>query len=152
VDRADPTGARHPTFVPADVVADDLAAALAAVGHDPRASTLFVCEGLLVYLEPADVVGLLAVLASAAGPGSELVATLAVHPDGLPSDAVVEAANAARPDGTVEPWRTVLPRGEHLGLLTSAGWTVDDVVDDADVLPGAVAGRSLTVTASPTAA
>ena len=38
-------------FVPADFQQDDVAEALSSSGHDPRSSSLFICEGVLVYLD-----------------------------------------------------------------------------------------------------
>ena len=39
------------SFVPVDLTSDDLGSALEAAGHDATAATLFVGEGLMVYLE-----------------------------------------------------------------------------------------------------
>ena len=38
-------------FVPADFQQDDVVEALSSSGHDPRSSSLFICEGVLVYLD-----------------------------------------------------------------------------------------------------
>ena len=146
VDPDDPGG---PTLAPVDFRHDDVAAALEAVGHRADRSSLFVCEGLFVYLDEEAVVGLLVRLRARAGPGSALVATLAVHSDGLDPEVVRERANAARPDAGAEPWRTILPPARHRGLLERAGWSVGSSVDDADIGTGAVPGRSLLVLARP---
>jgi hypothetical protein len=61
---------------------------------------------------------------------------------------VVARANARRGNGAAEPWRTILPRDQHLGLITAAGWTVTAGVSDAE-LAAAAAGRSVLVTAVP---
>ena len=94
---------------------------------------------------------LLSGLAARSAEGSVLAASLAVHPFGLPSDAVVDAANVARGSGAAgpEPWRTILPAEAHLSLLRQAGWTPETVLDDADLLPDATPGRSLLVRARP---
>jgi methyltransferase (TIGR00027 family) len=113
----------NPTLVPADFGRDDAAALLDGHGHDPRRPTLFICEGLLVYLEPEAIGGLLAGLAARAAPGSTLAASLAVHGDELDSRQVVAAANARRRSGRSEPWRTILPVQQHLRLLSDCGWS-----------------------------
>jgi len=65
--------------VAADVTVPGWTAALAARGgggFDPRVPTLWVAEGLLYYLDPAAVPGMLAEAASVSAPGSALVATV----------------------------------------------------------------------------
>src|SRR5450755_4320809 len=96
---------------------------LAAAGHDVRQASLFICEGLLVYLDQEAFVGLLSALRSRAAPGSRLAVSLAIHPDGLDSDVVVAQANARRPNGAAEPWRTILPAAAQLRLIGRAGWS-----------------------------
>ena len=137
------------TLVPVDFRVNDAGAALDAVGHDAGRPTLFICEGLLVYLDRRTVHGLLAALRSRAGTGSTLAASLAVHRRGVDSAAVVAAANAGRPNAAAEPWRTILPARAHLDLLRSAGWFVAGSIDDARLGTGARPNRSLLVTARP---
>ena len=110
-------------------------------------TTLFLCEGLLVYLEEPTLTGLLSGLASAAAPGSTLAASLAVHAQGRATAEVVAAANARRRAAATEPWRTILPRDEQIALLGRAGWRVDRELDPADLAGGAPAGRTLLVQA-----
>jgi len=43
----------HVGFVAADFTTDDVAAGLAAAGHDAGRPTLFLCEGVAVYLDAA---------------------------------------------------------------------------------------------------
>jgi len=143
---ADLTGV---TLAPADFRTDDVAAVLAAAGHRSDRPSLFLAEGLLVYLDEETIVALLGAARARSAPGSALVATLAVHPDGIDSSTVVRRANAARPQSGTEPWRTILPTRHHLGLLSRAGWSALDVVDDAAVDPSALPGRSLLVVAGP---
>jgi len=138
-----------PVLVTADFRVDDVGDALAGVGHQPDRPTLVLAEGLLVYLESETVVGLLAGVHARAAEGSTLVASLAVHPEGIDSVRVVERANAARPGAAHEPWRTILAAPAHLELLSRSGWTVIESVDDAALGTGAVPGRSLLVVALP---
>jgi methyltransferase (TIGR00027 family) len=117
------------TFVPVDLRADDLDEALARAGQDPSAATLFVCEGLLVYLAEGVIRSLLGTLRDRAALGSHLVASLAIHADGIDSQGAVAVANARRRDSSTEPWRTILPRAEHLALLVECGWLSRQVVE-----------------------
>src|ERR1700744_1445275 len=100
---------------------EDGAGGLAAGGHDRDRPTLFLCEGLLVYLDQPTLTGLLTGLAASAAPGSRLVASPAVHAGAQPTAEVVAAANARRRAGESEPWRTILPREQQIALLGGAG-------------------------------
>lgn len=133
----------------ADFRRDDVAAVLAGCGHDARQPTLFVCEGLLIYLDQPTLTRLLAGLAACAAPGSTLAASLAVHDESVATEPVVVAANARRRAGRTEPWRTILPERAQLGLLQSAGWHAEETIDAADLEISARRGRTLLVTAQP---
>ena len=137
------------TLATADFRRHDVAAVLAASGHDREVSTLFLCEGLLIYLDRPTLTGLLAGLAFCAAPGSTLAASLAIHAPGRSTAEVLAAANARRRAGETEPWRTILPRDEQIALLASAGWRADRVADAADLEVTAAPGRTLLVEASP---
>jgi methyltransferase (TIGR00027 family) len=134
-------------FVPADFGLDDIADLLAAHGHDDAAPSLFICEGVLVYLDQATISALLRALRSRAAAGSTLVVSLATHPGGIDSGLVVDMANARRRTGVSEPWRTVLPADEHLGLLSGAGWQAEPTAGPVRRDDGDQAARSLLVTA-----
>ena len=128
------------TLVQADFRSDDVAAVLDRAGHTAGLATLFICEGLLVYLDRDTCHALLASLARRAVAGSVLVVSMATHADGLESAEVANAANARRRTGDAEPWRTILPVAEHLALVEQAGWTVTTTqwspVPAADVTHG----------------
>jgi O-methyltransferase involved in polyketide biosynthesis len=121
-----------------------VAGVLARSGPHPARPSLFLCEGLLVYLDQQTTIELLAGLRSRAAGGSLLVASLAVHPDGLDSATVVARANARRGNGGSEPWQTILPASSQRRLLGEAGWEVTAATDDATG-----PRRSLLVTAQP---
>ena len=70
-----PTRARAITYVPVDFAHDDLVRALAAAGHDANATTVFVWEGVLMYLDEEAIDATLTAVARLAAPGSVLVAT-----------------------------------------------------------------------------
>src|SRR5450755_806398 len=137
------------TLATADFRRDDVAAVLAGCGHDAGQPTLFLCEGLLIYLEQPTLARLLSGLASCAAPGSTLTASLAVHDESLPTEPVVAAANARRRAGRTEPWRTILPERAQLSLLQSTGWHAARTIDAADLEESAPAGRTILVTAQP---
>lgn len=117
------------TLAAADFRDDDVATVLAGCGHDSRRPSLFVCEGLLVYLDQQTCRRLLAGLAASAAPGSRLAVSIATHADGFDSREVVMTANAQRRTSAAEPWRTILPAGAHLALLAQADWTVTGVTE-----------------------
>ncbi len=145
--RAIASGPAAAALAEADFQRDDAAAVLASSGHQVREPSLFLCEGLLVYLDLATIRRLLAGPATRAAPGSTLAASLAVHPAGLDSVRVTAAANARRRAGDTEPWRTILPADAQLALVRDAGWHAEHVVDATDLEPAAVPGRDLLVTA-----
>jgi methyltransferase (TIGR00027 family) len=134
-------------LAPADFRADDVAAVLAAAGQDADRPTLFICEGLLIYLDAPVLTRLLAGLRSRAAAGSSLAASLATHPAGLDSGQVAAALNAERRHGETEPWLTVLPVPAYLRLLAEAGWLTEHQADPRH--GSASQGRSLLVVARP---
>lgn len=149
--RADLTGL---TLIAADFRYDDVGAALDAAGHNTAQASLFICEGLLVYLDQDACVGLLTALRALSGDDSTLAVSLAIHREGLDSAQVVAAANARRPNGAAEPWRTIRAAADHLSLLTETGWSVRASVGEPGSESGAdaasssgVRARSLLVTA-----
>ena len=141
---------RDVVLAPADFRDDDVAAMLAAAGHDASLPTLFLCEGLLIYLDQAVILRLLAGLRSRAAEASSLAASVGTHPAGLDSRHVAAALNSGRRHGDTEPWLTVMPVPAWLQLLARAGWRAEGQGDQSDPRQGSVAeGRSLLVTARP---
>jgi methyltransferase (TIGR00027 family) len=139
-----------PTLAAADFRDDDVAGVLEASGHDAGKPTLFLCEGLLVYLDQPTCVRLLSALRARAAAGSVLAASLSTHREGLDSGWVAAEANSRRGHPR-ESWLTILPAPAHLELLARAGWRVSDRIDAAELGTGAEPGRSLLVTAQPSA-
>jgi methyltransferase (TIGR00027 family) len=143
-------GPPGPMLVSCDFQADEAGPALAAAGHSGSDATLFLCEGLLVYLDRHTCQRLLAGLGARAAAGSALAATLATHDSDVPAEVVVADANRRRRSGTSEPWRTILRAEEHLALVENAGWQVTEVADSPSVRDDVSYGRkSLLVTAVP---
>jgi methyltransferase (TIGR00027 family) len=138
-----------PELVACNFQAEPVAGALAAHGHAALQPALFLCEGLLVYLDSDACQRLLAGLASCAAAGSTLAVTLATHASDLPAEVVAADANARRRSGATEPWRTILPADEHLAMLADAGWRVTEVADSPVASDNVSNGRkSLLVTAA----
>lgn len=63
-------------FAAADFTVDDVGAALAAAGHDADAATLFLVEGLLIYLPEPVIFSLLTALRARATPTSQLAVSI----------------------------------------------------------------------------
>jgi methyltransferase (TIGR00027 family) len=65
--------AREVRFVPVDFTRDRLDDALAAAGHDPTRATTWIWEGVVMYLELADIEATLSVIGRRSAPRSRLV-------------------------------------------------------------------------------
>ena len=113
--------AGHIAFVAADFSVDPVASALTAAGHEPTEPTLFLCEGVAVYLERAVLESLLAELGHAASPGSRLAISVSVA-----TASAEQLERRARFQTTVaamgEPARSVLPSDDVEPLFAAAGW------------------------------
>ncbi|MBV9951181.1 MAG: class I SAM-dependent methyltransferase [Acidimicrobiia bacterium] len=109
-------------FAAADFVVDDVAAALAEVGHDRSTPTLFTVEGVAVYLDRPVLEALLRGLRRAAAPGSRLAISLSVE-----GGAGTSATRAAFRSGVArlgEPARTTLTVDEAGDMISATGWEV----------------------------
>ena len=75
-ERAAKLGPPHvqPRYVAVDLRHDQLAAALRCAGHDPSAPSVWIWEGVIMYLDDAALRGTLEAIRSASGPGSTLIA------------------------------------------------------------------------------
>jgi methyltransferase (TIGR00027 family) len=147
--RAMQVGTEAVVLAAADFYCDDVCSALASAGHDGESASLFICEGVLVYLQQETIVKLLTSLRACAGGETTLAASLATHGQGVSSEKVLSAANARRASGGVEPWRTILPADVHLELLARSGWQVERAIDAAELGEDVAEGRSLLVAARP---
>src|SRR5690606_16720970 len=65
-------------YVPIDFRGDSLAAALAGAGHDRARRTVWIWEGVTMYLTPEATRATLAAVADASAPGSELAITYCI--------------------------------------------------------------------------
>jgi methyltransferase (TIGR00027 family) len=111
----------HLRFVPADFTVDPVADLLASAGLDPGRPSLFLLEGVAVYLEEAVLRSLLAQLRTIAAGGSRLAISLSVS-TGSPERAAGRAAFQAAVAAVGEPARSVVTAAEADGMLESTGW------------------------------
>ncbi|MGV9427659.1 class I SAM-dependent methyltransferase [Streptomyces sp. NPDC003656] len=100
--------------VPVDL-REDWPRALAAAGHDPAAPTVWIAEGLLIYL-PEDAVELLLTrIGTQSAPGSRMGLTLG-------SRGVIERFGAdAAPGSAASLWVSEMP-DDPVGWLAGHGW------------------------------
>ncbi|MFD8706593.1 class I SAM-dependent methyltransferase [Kitasatospora sp. NPDC059648] len=103
--------------VPVDL-REDWPAALAAAGHDPSGPTVWIAEGLLIYLPEDAVELLLARIGAQSAPGSRMGLTLG-------SRGVIErfGANAA-PGSAASMWVSEMP-DDPVDWLAGHGWEAD---------------------------
>jgi len=116
--------ATHVVFVAFDLRCDGLAAALAGHGFGPDNPTLFLCEGVIVYLEAAVVESLLRQLRSCAAAGSKLALSSATSPSSEDHAARRERFRASV-SALGEPVRNDLAVQDVVELLERTGWRVD---------------------------
>ena len=116
-------GAAQVSFIPADFTADPVAEPLLAAGLDPARPSLFLFEGVAVYLEQAVTERVLAEFAAVAAPGSLLAISVSVGSATSPARARFQQRVAE----LGEPVRTVLTAEAAAGLLAAAGWALAEV-------------------------
>ena len=111
----------HVAFVPADFTVDDVAAALHEAGQDESLTTLFLCEGVAVYLELQVLEGLLRALRARANERARLAISLSVD-TGSPAVAQRRARFGAAVASIGEPARTVLTVDGATLLFERTDW------------------------------
>ncbi len=129
-----------------DFTCDDAGLVLASLGHRDDLRSLFLCEGVTVYLEEPVLRGLLAALRRQAAAGSVLAVNFAV----TTGDADFEAQSAAwqaRLATLGERPRNRPDREEVLRLLEDEGWQPRDLVTPANAEFGARLSGALFVRA-----
>jgi methyltransferase (TIGR00027 family) len=107
-------------FVEADFTRDPLAARLRAAGLDPGAPSLFLLEGIAVYLEPAVLENVLDQFREVAAPGSQLAISVSTSRPAEGIRARFQAAVAA----VGEPARSFFEAGQAEDLLARTGWPI----------------------------
>jgi methyltransferase (TIGR00027 family) len=111
----------HLRFVAADFTVDPVAGLLISAGLDPARPSLFLLEGVAVYLEEAVLRSLLAQLRRIAADGSRLAISLSVN-SGSPEHAARRAAFQAAVAAVGEPAWSVVAGADADTLLESTGW------------------------------
>jgi methyltransferase (TIGR00027 family) len=115
--------ASHIRFVAADFAIDEVGRAVAAAGHLADVPSLFLCEGVAIYLEPSVLESLMRELRGIAAPGSRLAISLSVTANSA-AESVRRTAFRAAVAAMGEPARTVLSPDEVDALLATTGWSV----------------------------
>jgi methyltransferase (TIGR00027 family) len=109
----------HLRFVAADFAVDPVADLLVSAGLDPGRPSLFLLEGVAVYLDEAVLQSLLAQLRRIAADGSRLAISLSVT-GGSPERAAHRAAFQAAVAAVGEPVRSAVADAD--ALLEATGW------------------------------
>lgn len=124
--RLDDLGVASPqvTYVPIDLLRDDLAAALEQAGHDATAPTLFIAEGLVPYLTLEATAAMFRSARDRSAPGSVLVVTFYVAPE--PHDVLAAWYTARKLFFRVigEARRSEYQPGDPEKLYVVTGWSV----------------------------
>src|SRR5689334_722840 len=119
--------ASHVRFVEADFTRDPVASRLRAAGLDPDAPSLFLLEGVAVYLEPAVLEDVLGQFRQVAAPGSSLAISVSMsRPRGDSARARFQATVAA----LGEPARSTFEAAEAEALLARTGWPLAAATGD----------------------
>ena len=111
--------ASHVRFVEADFTRDPVAGRLRAAGLDADVPSLFLLEGVAVYLEPVVLEDVLRQFRQVAAPGSSLAISVSLsRPRGDAARARFQATVAA----LGEPARSTFEAAEAEALLARTGW------------------------------
>ena len=133
-------------FVEADFTRDPIAARLTAAGLNPRQPSLFLLEGIAVYLEPAVLDRVLTEFRKVARPGSRLAISVSVS--GARTETRIRFQNSVASLG--EPARSTLEASQAPEVLARAGWQV--IAGDPDEAARRTWAGLLTAAAVPRAA
>jgi methyltransferase (TIGR00027 family) len=113
--------APHVRFVEADFTRDPVADRLRAAGLRADASTLFLLEGVAVYLEPAVLKAVLEQFRQVARPGSRLAISMSPS---WARDPATRARFQAAVAALGEPARSAFDPGQAEALLARTGWRI----------------------------
>jgi methyltransferase (TIGR00027 family) len=131
-----------PCYVPVDLNVDSLREALPNAGHDADQPSLFIAEGLTMYLQEPQVRELLHTLNAMSAPGSRLAVNFGLG---------VEATTSRR-NKTFHTISLALS-GEHIafrpsqdratGVLTATGWTPEHTITAPELIRRYITGTGL---------
>ena len=141
-------GTDHIRFVAADFAVDPVADLLVSAGLAPAQPSLFLLEGIAVYLDPPVLRALLAQLRRVAADGAELAISLSVG-TGSAEQAARRAAFQTAVAAMGEPARSLLEPGDVPALLAATGWRDAREPADDPQAPGDRARRAGFVRAAP---
>ncbi|HSN15353.1 MAG TPA: class I SAM-dependent methyltransferase [Anaeromyxobacteraceae bacterium] len=132
----------HVTFIPVDLGADAFAERLLAAGYDAARATMFVLEGLTMYLRPGAVDEALASIRSLAGAGSSVVFDY-TYPEVLAGTHAHRTARnlKRRMDRNGEPFAFAIARGGAGRFLAPRGFELLQDVDHEGLDRAYFAGR-----------
>src|SRR5579859_541141 len=133
-------------FVEADFTRDPIADRLTAAGLNPHQPSLFLLEGIVVYLEPAVLDRVLTEFRKAARPGSRLAISVSVS--GARTETRIRFQDSVASLG--EPARSTLEASQAPEVLARAGWQV--IAGDPDEAARRTRAGLLIATAVPRAA
>jgi methyltransferase (TIGR00027 family) len=108
-------------YLPVDLAADSLEAGLDRAGYRFQERSLFVCEGLLLYLSLPAIRRLLSTIAKSAAPESRLILTARVKESGPRLRSLLGSLALA---AVGESARTSFTRAELVSLLSEYGFAV----------------------------
>jgi methyltransferase (TIGR00027 family) len=120
----------HVHFVEADFASDPVAERLLAAGLSPSVPSLFLLEGVAVYLERPVLERALRQFAQAAGPGSRLAISMSIDSDAHDPEVRSRFREAVAAMG--EPARLTLELDQAVELLASTGWQELAEMTDTD--------------------
>ena len=129
------------TFVPCDFGRDTLPDTLQAGGFDPTRPALFAWLGVVMYLEPADVMQTLRYVASLPK-GTTVIFDYALSPDAfswLPRQFYRRALARLAAHG--EPWKSFLDPDSLRADLTELGFTQIEDLSSTEINSRFLAGR-----------
>jgi methyltransferase (TIGR00027 family) len=109
-------------YLPLDLASESLEAEFERSGHHADDPSLFICEGLLLYLSPAAIDRLLRTISRQAAPGSRLVLTARERNEGARRSGSLRSRLVLAMAG--EPARSTFTRAGLRELLVDHGFTV----------------------------
>lgn len=118
-----------PVWVEADLTTHGAAEALARDGLDPLQPTLFVVEGVTMYLDEQVVRHLLAGLGELSAPGSRLAVDFIPPPqEGTARNHRQNRLQRLARSGSGETFRFTIRRAEAVELVAASAWDVGEAV------------------------
>jgi methyltransferase (TIGR00027 family) len=124
--------ATETTSVGLELLSDDLSPALQAAGHDAGAPSLFVAEELFDTLTLEAAASVCSALRARAAPGSALVATFSIAPEGKELTRALRSVGGLVRQATDERRRYEFRPGDPQKLLAVTGWRVTHTESSAE--------------------